>query len=181
MDEIISYTMCAVKVRNAKLRNYLKRFQQHILFPVVYFFSLLHSLFEHKRGKSWFLIMPVVPPFCLFMYVAGRGGQQFFTCCPAGNIAFISSHVTTNQPITFGVHPSFITRRYELIVDRNATTWKIQGEIRRFEQRPFVGKLAAIKGPWYPKRFPSYTVFTPLSTFIYVPRENWPKHKCCIF
>ena len=24
MDEIISYTMCAVKVRNAKLRNYLK-------------------------------------------------------------------------------------------------------------------------------------------------------------
>ena len=24
MDEIISYTMCAVKVRNAKLRNYLQ-------------------------------------------------------------------------------------------------------------------------------------------------------------
>ena len=24
MDEIISYEMCAVKVRNAKLRNYLK-------------------------------------------------------------------------------------------------------------------------------------------------------------
>jgi hypothetical protein len=24
MDEIISYTMCAVKVRSAKLRNYLK-------------------------------------------------------------------------------------------------------------------------------------------------------------
>jgi hypothetical protein len=24
MDEIISYQMCAVKVRNAKLRNYLK-------------------------------------------------------------------------------------------------------------------------------------------------------------
>jgi hypothetical protein len=24
MDEIISYNMCAVKVRNAKLRNYLK-------------------------------------------------------------------------------------------------------------------------------------------------------------
>ena len=24
MDEIISYKMCAVKVRNAKLRNYLK-------------------------------------------------------------------------------------------------------------------------------------------------------------
>ena len=26
MDEIISYKMCAVKVRNAKLRNYLKGF-----------------------------------------------------------------------------------------------------------------------------------------------------------
>ena len=25
MDEIISYKMCAVKVRNAKLRNYLNR------------------------------------------------------------------------------------------------------------------------------------------------------------
>jgi hypothetical protein len=50
-----------------------------------------------------------VPPFCLFMYVAGRGGQQFFTCCPAGYIAFIWSHGTTNQPITFGVHPSYIT------------------------------------------------------------------------
>jgi hypothetical protein len=27
MDEIISYKMCAVKVRNAKLRNYLKNAQ----------------------------------------------------------------------------------------------------------------------------------------------------------
>ena len=27
MDEIISYKMCAVKVRNAKLRNYLKHFE----------------------------------------------------------------------------------------------------------------------------------------------------------
>jgi hypothetical protein len=26
MDEIISYKICAVKVRNAKLRNYLKMF-----------------------------------------------------------------------------------------------------------------------------------------------------------
>ena len=39
------------------------------------------------------------------MYVIGRVGQQFFTCFPAGYIAFISSHVTTNQSITFGVHP----------------------------------------------------------------------------
>jgi hypothetical protein len=28
MDEIISYKMCAVKVRSAKLRNYLKSFIQ---------------------------------------------------------------------------------------------------------------------------------------------------------
>ena len=28
MDEIISYKMCAVKVRNAKLRNYLNRVSQ---------------------------------------------------------------------------------------------------------------------------------------------------------
>ena len=53
--------------------------------------------------------MLIVPPFCLFMYLAGRGGQQFFTCCTAGYIAFIRSHVTTNQPITFSVHPSYIT------------------------------------------------------------------------
>jgi hypothetical protein len=29
MDEIISYKMCAVKVRNAKLRNYLKSIIWH--------------------------------------------------------------------------------------------------------------------------------------------------------
>jgi hypothetical protein len=28
MDEIISHMMCAVKVRNAKLRNYLKQLKQ---------------------------------------------------------------------------------------------------------------------------------------------------------
>ena len=30
MDEIISYKMCAVKVRNAKLRNYLNRAPSYI-------------------------------------------------------------------------------------------------------------------------------------------------------
>ena len=29
MDEIISYKMCAVKVRNAKLRNYLEIILMH--------------------------------------------------------------------------------------------------------------------------------------------------------
>jgi hypothetical protein len=35
MDEIISYKMCAVKVRNAKLRNYLK--QKSVRAKVLYF------------------------------------------------------------------------------------------------------------------------------------------------
>ena len=32
MDEIISYKICAVKVRNAKLRNYLKQFNEHVAY-----------------------------------------------------------------------------------------------------------------------------------------------------
>jgi hypothetical protein len=32
MDEIISHKMCTVKVRNAKLRNYLNRCRYTILF-----------------------------------------------------------------------------------------------------------------------------------------------------
>jgi hypothetical protein len=74
-----------------------------------------------------------VPPFCLFMYVAGRGGQQFFTCCPAGYIAFIWSHVTTIQPIMFGVHPCYITNTFiqrgwakycDLSVARRSIIWR---------------------------------------------------------
>jgi hypothetical protein len=33
MDEIIGYKMCAVKVRNAKLRNYLKLIYLDTLWP----------------------------------------------------------------------------------------------------------------------------------------------------
>ena len=33
MDEIISYTICAVKVRNAKLRNYLNNILSNSLIP----------------------------------------------------------------------------------------------------------------------------------------------------
>jgi hypothetical protein len=47
MDEIISYKMCAVKVRNAKLRNYLKvvsykkvKFQSALLATITYSISL---------------------------------------------------------------------------------------------------------------------------------------------
>jgi hypothetical protein len=35
MDEIVSYKMCAVKVRNAKLRNYLKQPISNAWRPVV--------------------------------------------------------------------------------------------------------------------------------------------------
>jgi hypothetical protein len=47
MDEIISYKMCAVKVRNAKLRNYLNvvsykkvKFQSALLANITYSISL---------------------------------------------------------------------------------------------------------------------------------------------
>ena len=38
MDEIISYKMCAVKVRKAKLRNYLNRLfsKMHFLHEILY-------------------------------------------------------------------------------------------------------------------------------------------------
>ena len=39
MDETISYKMCAVKVRNAKLRNYLKR-QCTPVCPTLLFYSV---------------------------------------------------------------------------------------------------------------------------------------------
>ena len=45
MDEIISYKMCAVKVRNAKLRNYLKHF-----FDLN--FDTTKGLFIWKRASS---------------------------------------------------------------------------------------------------------------------------------
>ena len=35
MDEIISYKMCAVKVRNAKLRNYLNKQIAAILISII--------------------------------------------------------------------------------------------------------------------------------------------------
>ena len=38
--------------------------------------------------------------------------QQLFTCCLRGNIAFIQSHVTTNQPITDRFPPSYITMKF---------------------------------------------------------------------
>ena len=47
MDEIISYKMCAVKVRNAKLRNYLKHFKT---------FSLCLNILTPESSKTITLI-----------------------------------------------------------------------------------------------------------------------------
>jgi hypothetical protein len=46
MDEFISYKMCAVKVRNAKLRNYLK----HINFRIP---RILHI---HNESKELYIL-----------------------------------------------------------------------------------------------------------------------------
>jgi hypothetical protein len=51
MDEIISYKMCAVKVRNAKLRNYLKV----AIFSASYAFCMLYTCKLQLRTQS----MPV--------------------------------------------------------------------------------------------------------------------------
>ena len=45
MDEIISYNMCPVKVRNAKLRNYLKTALNGIDFKFV-----SHGLWSEKQN-----------------------------------------------------------------------------------------------------------------------------------
>jgi hypothetical protein len=47
MDEIISYKMCAVKVRNAKLRNYLKTF--YIVDFVIFY--------DHRKKTKVYLTM----------------------------------------------------------------------------------------------------------------------------
>ena len=43
------------------------------------------------------------------IYIIEYKEEQIFTCCPAGYIA-----LTANQPITFGVHPSYITVGFTL-------------------------------------------------------------------
>jgi hypothetical protein len=47
MDEIISYTICAVKVRNAKLRNYLKI--EILLIPLLQAISHIFEISEHDH------------------------------------------------------------------------------------------------------------------------------------
>jgi hypothetical protein len=59
MDEIISYKMCAVKVRNAKLRNYLKQF-----------FLYLRLFSSYTLSKTRFRLVP--SPYCDIL-------AQFFT------------------------------------------------------------------------------------------------------
>jgi hypothetical protein len=51
MDEIISYKMCAVKVRNAKLRNYLKqKFVLRITFCITFCIT-------HRSGNHFPLVI----------------------------------------------------------------------------------------------------------------------------
>jgi hypothetical protein len=48
MDEIISYKMCAVKVRNAKLRNYpTKMFRDAAVAEIVLVSPAHHRLFQY--------------------------------------------------------------------------------------------------------------------------------------
>ena len=49
MNEIISYKMCAVKVRNAKLRNYLK---DQLILKIVYDKNSLSYFFGCFAQKS---------------------------------------------------------------------------------------------------------------------------------
>ena len=54
MDEIISYKMCAVKVRNAKLRNYLKEtlFKHTLYSKLCHFHHTVQSLFDLSFFKG---------------------------------------------------------------------------------------------------------------------------------
>ena len=52
MDEIISYKMCAVKVRNAKLRNYLKSKNRAIFLQSNGKLYLFYSSFK-DRAQSF--------------------------------------------------------------------------------------------------------------------------------
>jgi hypothetical protein len=64
MDEIISYKPCAVKVRNAKLRDYLKRLflgraspktkiTVHFIVNIMIFECLLFEEYSCKRLQTW--------------------------------------------------------------------------------------------------------------------------------
>ena len=65
---------------------------------MLFFFSTLHSF--NKFGKRSTLGIISRRHFVFLR------GQQFFTCCPAGYIAFIYSHAIWNQPTTFSVSAS---------------------------------------------------------------------------
>jgi hypothetical protein len=49
MDEIISYKMCAVKVRNAKLRNYLKK--ESMVHQSILHFNISHISSQVKLPR----------------------------------------------------------------------------------------------------------------------------------
>ena len=57
MDEIISYKMCAVKVRNAKLRNYLKAHKRSLGLHN-YFELVAKNIFYERHSDIGKILMP---------------------------------------------------------------------------------------------------------------------------
>ena len=49
MAEIISYKICAVKVRNAKLRNYLKNKSRQVIYS---YKSVLFRIIQYKANND---------------------------------------------------------------------------------------------------------------------------------
>ena len=60
MDEIISYKMCAVKVRNAKLRNYLKCDCDQI-FTSVFFSMIVKNAYKEAATQNFSVISYILP------------------------------------------------------------------------------------------------------------------------
>jgi TM2 domain-containing membrane protein YozV len=52
MDGIISYKMCAVEVRNAKLRNYLNTFLLGVIVAACLYESVVMHL-GYRDNKNW--------------------------------------------------------------------------------------------------------------------------------
>ena len=55
----------------------------------VFFFSFTFFILTQSHENSSLNSINFVPPFCLFMYVAGRAGNNFSLIARAGYIAFI--------------------------------------------------------------------------------------------
>ena len=56
-------------------------FPESLNFRSISFLSIVY-FFKQNARKSEFTNLQLSPPFCLFIYAAGRSGQQLLTCCP---------------------------------------------------------------------------------------------------